>query len=123
VAVHLDDRAGHRLAVRAAQGDDGRVRDGRVAGQGVLDRVGVDAGRQPALHPVDEEQVAAVETAQVSGADPAAPQGLGGAPGVVHVPGHDLRRAYPDLADLAGRDADRGRVAHLELHAGHGAAD
>ena len=73
----------------------------RVLGQGHL-HLGrenvLSAGDDHVLHPVHEEQVAAVvEVAGVAGAIPAVPEDLGGSLGLVPVLAHEVAGPGPDL--------------------------
>ena len=85
---------------------DGSRRDGRMPNQDRLDRRGVglvaidhDQVREP-VHQVEIAVV--VESAEVTGVQPAAAQRLGRRVGAAQVAGHDRRAVDDDLAHLTG---------------------
>src|SRR5262249_6385683 len=121
-------RRGDLLAQhRVRDADHGGLGDGRVLVQDLLDLPRVDVVAAPddqVFAPVDDEvEAVVVDPGQVTAAEPAVRDRLGGGPGLPPVPLHDVVAADHDPADLAGPHVPAELVDEAELDAADRGAD
>ena len=99
--------------------DDGGLQHGGVAGEDVLDFLGVDvlsAADDHVLGPPDQRQVAVgVEVADVAGVQPAVDDDAGGFVGAAQIAAHDVGAGDDDLAIHPGRHLGAGVVDDADL--------